>query len=121
MSAGGGAGRDERTSAIEEVLDHLLDPLEDLVPSADPPPPAEEEEEAAAPAAPALADLEPDPWLATVPLVYDGRGSVRDFLARVRWSERGCFRIPRLLARYALAAALFCSAIWLVLSAGGLR
>ena len=120
MSAGGGAGRDERTSAIAEVLDHLLDPLEDLVPSAEPPPPPKEEEEAA-PTAPALAEMEPDPWLATVPLVYDGRGSLRDFVARVRWSERGCFRIPRLLARYTLAAALFCSAIWLVLSAGGLR
>ena len=100
----------EQLSAVDDVLDHLLDPLEDVVPSREAAP-AEE-------AAPA----DPRPPAAPLVLGYeDDGGSLREFAARVRWSQRSRFRIPRLLAGWSLVAALFWGALWLVFSSGALR
>jgi hypothetical protein len=98
----------EQLSAVDDVLDHLLDPLEDVV--SDPDAAAEDE------AAPV------EPWPPPQPIVLDyAGGGVRDFAARVRWSQRNRFRIPRLLAGWALAGVLFCGVVWLIVSSGALR
>jgi hypothetical protein len=100
----------EQLSAVDDVLDHLLDPLEDVVPD-----PGADAVHEAAPA---------HRWPPPQPIVLgyeDGGGWVRDFAARVRWSQRSQFRIPRLLAGWTLLAALFCGVVWLIVSSGGLR
>jgi hypothetical protein len=91
----------EQLSAVDDVLDHLLDPLEDVVPDPD------------------ADERRPPPQ----PIVYfyEEPGRIRDFAARLRWSQRSWFRIPRLLAGWALVAALFWGALWLVFSSGALR
>jgi hypothetical protein len=99
----------EQLSAVDDVLDHLLDPLEDVVSDPDAAP-----EDEAAPA---------ERWPPPQPIVLDYAegGGVRDFAARVRWSQRSRFRIPRLLAGWALVATLFWGVVWLILSSGALR
>ena len=100
----------DRRAAVADVLDHLLDPLEDVVPSREAAP-AEE-------AAPA----DPRPPAAPLVLGYeDDVGSLRDFAARVRWSQRSRFRIPRVLAGWALVAALFWGVLWIIFSSGAAR
>jgi hypothetical protein len=91
----------EQLSAVDDVLDHLLDPLEDVVPDPD------------------AAERRPPPQ--PIVFFYEEPGGVRDFVARLRWSQRSRFRIPRLLAGWALVAALFLGALWVVFSSGALR
>ena len=112
----------ERLDAVADVLDHLLDPLEDVVPSRDAAPSVE-----AAPAEeppPAVEPAPPDPRPPAAPLVLgyeDDVGSLRDFAARVRWSQRSRFRIPRVLAGWVVVAAVFWGVLWLVFSFGAAR
>jgi hypothetical protein len=47
--------------------------------------------------------------------------TVRDLAVRLRWSDRGVFRIPRLVAGWAVGLAAFWAAIWIILSVGGVR
>jgi hypothetical protein len=101
----------EQLDAVADVLDHLLDPLEDVVPSRE--------------ATPAEEEAEPtEPWPPATPLVLDYEnegGGLRDFAARVRWSQRSRFRIPRVLAGWTLVGALFCGVLWLIFSSGAAR
>ena len=110
----------EQVSAVEEVLDHLLDPLEDVLASR-----GGTASEDAAPASPASGNggAPDEPWTALEPLVvrYDGGNWLRDLPARVRWSDEALFRIPRLIARWTVVVAAFAGAVWLILSAGPLR
>jgi hypothetical protein len=50
-----------------------------------------------------------------------GGPSVRGLAVRLRWSDRGVFRIPRLVAGWAIGLAAFWAAIWIILSMGGVR
>ena len=88
---------DEQHRAITEALAHLLDPLEETV---------LEDEAPRAPAAYPRLLVQPD------------RAPVRDLVARVRWSDRNRFRIPRLVARWSLLAAFVCGVIWFVSARG---
>ena len=99
----------EQLSAVADVLDHLLDPLEGAVPRRE--------------ATPADEAAPFEPWPAGEPFVagYGGRGSLREFAARVRWSERNRFRIPRFLLRWAFVAAAFWGVVWLIFSSGAPR
>jgi hypothetical protein len=98
----------ERLQAVTEALDRLLDPLEDVAP----------ESSSVEERAPAEAWPPPEPLV----LVYENEGGrVRDFAARMRWSQRGRFRIPRFLARWALVAGAFWGVLWLIFSTGALR
>ena len=47
--------------------------------------------------------------------------SVRDLAVRLRRSDRGVFRIPRLLMGWAVGLAAFWATIWIILSVGGVR
>jgi hypothetical protein len=40
---------------------------------------------------------------------------------RIRRSDRGVFRIPRLVAGWAVGLAAFWATIWIILSFGGVR
>ena len=82
----------EEQRALDEALDRLLDPLAE----GRPPPPV------------------------LVPLDEDAP-TVRDLAVRLRWSERGVFRIPRRVATWALGLAAFWATIWIILSVGGVR
>jgi hypothetical protein len=42
------------------------------------------------------------------------RPGVRDLAARLRWSDRVVFRIPRLLAGWTVGLTAFCAAIWII-------
>jgi hypothetical protein len=55
-----------------------------------------------------------------VPL-HGSAPTVRDLAVRLRWSDRGVFRIPRQLAAWAVGLAAFWAAIWIILSVGGVR
>ena len=90
----------EEQRALEEALDRLLDPLEEDPPSGNGRPP-------------------PLPEL--VPLQDGSPPTVRDLAVRLRWSERGVFRIPRRVATWALGLAAFWATIWIILSVGGVR
>jgi|GEM_PF-2881289 len=48
-----------------------------------------------------------------VPLDRSGL-SVRDLVARLRWSDRSVFRIPRLLAGWTVGLAAFSAAVWII-------
>lgn len=50
--------------------------------------------------------------LEIVPL--SGRPTVRGLAARLRWSDRGVFRIPRLMATWAIGLAAFSAAVWFI-------
>ena len=89
----------EEQRALEEALDRLLDPLEEDPPSGNAPPP-------------------PLPELVRL---HDDGPTVRDLAVRLRWSERGVFRIPRRVATWALGLAAFWATIWIILSVGGVR
>ena len=52
---------------------------------------------------------------------HDDGPTVRDLAVRLRWSERGVFRIPRRVATWALGLAAFWATIWIILSVGGVR
>jgi hypothetical protein len=91
--------RVEEQREIEEALDRLLEPLAE--------------------------DARPEnghrlPPLEIVPLDRSGPG-VRDLAVRLRWSERGVFRILRLVAGWTVGLAVFWAAIWLILSVGDVR
>jgi hypothetical protein len=89
----------EEQRALEEALDRLLDPLEEDPPSG---------------------NVRPPPLPELVRLHDDGP-TVRDLAVRLRWSERGVFRIPRRVATWALGLAAFWATIWIILSVGGVR
>jgi hypothetical protein len=100
----------EQLSAVDDALDHLLDPLEEVVPSRGAAPADE--------AAPTVA------WPAAEPFEIDygdGRASLRDLAARVRWSDRRRFRLARFVARWGVVAAVFSGVMWVVFSLGGPR
>jgi hypothetical protein len=90
----------EEQRALDEALDHLLDPLAGDRPGA------------------AEAQLRP-PLPELVPLHEAPR--VRDLAVRIRWSDRGVFRIPRRLAAWTLGLAAFWATVWIILSVGGVR
>jgi hypothetical protein len=50
-----------------------------------------------------------------------GSPSVRGLAVRLRRSDRRVFRIPRLVAGWAVGLAAFWAAIWIILSVGGVR
>jgi hypothetical protein len=58
--------------------------------------------------------------LEIVPLDAGGPG-VRGLAVRLLRSDRGVFRIPRLVAGWAVGLAAFWAAIWIILSVGGVR
>jgi hypothetical protein len=99
----------EQLSAVNDVLEHLLDPLEDVDPSRG----AASSDEAAS----------AESWPPVVPIIlpYEDRSAIREFLARLRWSERDRFRIPRSLARWTLFAAAFWGVVWFIFSLAALR
>lgn len=105
---GGAVPPTEHLRAITEALDHLLDPLEDAVPSANGSP----ADEAARASAPAVGRLPAEP----IERGYGVRRSLRKLSVRLRWSKRDRFRIPRLIAGWALLVAFFWSVIWFVSS-----
>jgi hypothetical protein len=96
---------EEQLSAVTDVLEHLLDPLEDVLPGQG--------------VAPFDEAASAGPWLILEP--YERRGRIREFVARLRWSERNCFRIPRFLARWAFVTAAFWGVVWLIFSSGMAR
>jgi hypothetical protein len=58
--------------------------------------------------------------LEIVPLDARGPG-VHGLATRLRRSDRSVFRIPRLVAGWAVGLAAFWVAIWIILSVGGVR
>ena len=54
-------------------------------------------------------------------LLRDGPPTVRDLAVRLRWSERGVFRLSRLFAGWAVGLAAFWGVVWVILSVGGIR
>ena len=100
----------EQQQALEEALDHLLDPLAD-----EPSSKGSVGEEAVR--------ARPDPIrVVEIPSVaYGGGPTVRDIAVRLRWSERGLFRVPRRVAGWAVGVAAFWGLVWIILSIGALR
>jgi hypothetical protein len=86
--------------ALEEALDRLLDPVADDWPADDEP--------------------EPPPMPEFVPL-SDAGPSMRHLAVRLRWSDRGGFRIARQFVGWAVGLAAFWTAVWIILSVGGVR
>jgi hypothetical protein len=39
---------------------------------------------------------------------------MRGLAARLRWSDRGVFRIPRLMAAWSVGLAAFWAAVWII-------
>ncbi len=92
-TGGGAVPPTEHLRAIAEALDHLLDPLDDAVPSA-----------------PAVGRLRAEP----IERSHGVRRPLRKLSARLRWSNRDRFRIPRLIVGWVLLVAFFWSVIWFV-------
>jgi hypothetical protein len=90
----------EEQRALEEALDRLLEPLADDEAQATPPPSEN-------------GRRLPPPMPEIVPLDA-GRPGLRDLGARLRWSDRGVFRISRLVAGWGVGLVAFWVAIWII-------
>lgn len=88
----------EEQRALEEALDRLLEPLADEEGQA--PPPSEN-------------GRRPPPMPEIVPLDA-GSPSIRGLATRLRRSDRGVFRIPRLVAGWGIGLAAFWLAVWII-------
>jgi hypothetical protein len=98
---GGAVADGKQLGAITEALDHLLDPLEEPIPANEP----------ARPRAPAVyVRLPAEPSVRRTGVLR----SLRKLAARIRWSRSDRFRIPRILARWALLLAVVWGVIWFV-------
>jgi len=89
----------EEQRALEEALDRLLEPLaDDEAPAS---PPSENGRRL------------PPPMPEIVPLDAGGP-SIRGLASRLRWSDRGVFRLSRLAAGWAVGLAAFWMAVWII-------
>lgn len=88
----------EEQRALEEALDRLLEPLADDEAQA---PPRSEN------------GRRPPPMPEIVPLDA-GSPSIRGLATRLRRSDRGVFRIPRLLVGWTIGLAAFWVAVWII-------
>jgi hypothetical protein len=98
-TAGGGVPTRADQRALDEALDHLLDPLAPDPPSSN--------------GAPRMPDL--------VPIDYDHGTTVRDLAVRIRWSDREAFRVTRRLAGWTVGLAAFVGTVWVILAVGAVR
>jgi hypothetical protein len=98
----------ERQHALEEALEHLLDPLaEDDRPASN----------GAAGEEVARRVLEPILTAAVLPVAYD-TPTVRDLAKRLRRRKRALFRISRRVAGWAAGLSAFWGLVWIILSVG---